>query len=151
MDINLFDSPHLRENLKPFTFTRPLGDIRIGILTIKEKWEALGAKVGFNTIAYLSHVFEGLPKATPVNGSVIPTAALSEVINALSTSEGLWHGELFVAGNIEGKPINWDGELITFSNTWNIFELNRAQIIADLELIKNQVKFVPLNDPHTIV
>ncbi|HQX03888.1 MAG TPA: putative sugar nucleotidyl transferase, partial [Flavobacterium sp.] len=38
MNYILFDGP-VRNALLPFTFTRPVADIRIGILTIREKWE----------------------------------------------------------------------------------------------------------------
>ena len=39
MNVILFDDPIIRLNLLPFTFTRPVGAIRVGILTIAEKWE----------------------------------------------------------------------------------------------------------------
>ena len=37
----LFDDKSLIEHLKPFTYTRPIGDLRVGILTIREKWEKI--------------------------------------------------------------------------------------------------------------
>ncbi|MGB5236727.1 MAG: putative sugar nucleotidyl transferase, partial [Flavobacteriaceae bacterium] len=40
MNYILFDG-QVRDSLLPFTFTRPVADIRIGILTIREKWETL--------------------------------------------------------------------------------------------------------------
>ncbi|MFM7327828.1 MAG: putative sugar nucleotidyl transferase, partial [Bacteroidota bacterium] len=39
MNIILFDSPVVRLNLLPLTFTRPVAALRCGILTIAEKWE----------------------------------------------------------------------------------------------------------------
>ncbi|MDZ7649825.1 MAG: putative sugar nucleotidyl transferase [Cytophagales bacterium] len=39
MNLILFDNPTIRQNLLPFTFTRPGTGIRGGILTIAEKWE----------------------------------------------------------------------------------------------------------------
>ncbi len=39
MNTIFFDSPSLRTHLLPFTFTRPIADLRVGILTIKEKFE----------------------------------------------------------------------------------------------------------------
>ena len=38
MNYILFDGP-VRNQLLPFTYTRPVADIRVGILTIREKWE----------------------------------------------------------------------------------------------------------------
>ncbi|MCB0464066.1 MAG: glucose-1-phosphate thymidylyltransferase, partial [Aequorivita sp.] len=40
MNYILFDG-NVRNQLLPFTFTRPVADIRVGILTIREKWEHL--------------------------------------------------------------------------------------------------------------
>ncbi|MBW8052090.1 MAG: glucose-1-phosphate thymidylyltransferase, partial [Cytophagales bacterium] len=39
MNIILFDDPQIRQSLLPLTFTRPVAALRIGILTIAEKWE----------------------------------------------------------------------------------------------------------------
>ena len=39
MDISRFTESHCREQLLPFTLTRHTADIRIGMFTIKEKWE----------------------------------------------------------------------------------------------------------------
>ena len=41
MNVILFDDPEIRLNLFPFTLTRPVASIRVGILTIAEKWEQL--------------------------------------------------------------------------------------------------------------
>ncbi|HER40991.1 MAG TPA: glucose-1-phosphate thymidylyltransferase, partial [Salinimicrobium catena] len=38
MNYILFDGP-ARDQFLPFTFTRPVAEMRIGILTIREKWE----------------------------------------------------------------------------------------------------------------
>ena len=54
----LFDDPIIRINLLPFTYTRPIGNIRVGILTINEKWEKwLGAVPSFQTAGYLEKKF----------------------------------------------------------------------------------------------
>ena len=48
MNLILFDCHKTRANLLPFTFTRPVADIRLGILTIREKWEKLLDKKSFS-------------------------------------------------------------------------------------------------------
>ena len=37
-NIVLFDGAY-HQKLKPLTFTRPVADLRVGILKIREKWE----------------------------------------------------------------------------------------------------------------
>ncbi len=41
MNIILFDDVNVKKNLLPMSFTRPLADFRVGITTIREKWERL--------------------------------------------------------------------------------------------------------------
>jgi hypothetical protein len=55
MNVILFDSN--RENYYPLTYTRPISDFRIGILTIKEKWEKYYKSVSVQTVDYLSAKF----------------------------------------------------------------------------------------------
>ena len=78
MNYILFDG-EVRENLLPFTFTRPVADIRIGILTIREKWEKyIAQSTSTLTEAYLS---EKYPLITTdnnilINATFLPNPAL---------------------------------------------------------------------------
>ena len=57
MNYILFDGPH-RDNLLPLTYTKPVADLRIGILTIREKWEKyLGSTTTTVTEDYLANKF----------------------------------------------------------------------------------------------
>ena len=81
----LFDGDR-RKALLPFTFTRPVGDIRIGILTIREKWERhLQAPVSFLTETYLSGKFplEAGSDNLLLQGSVLPDPGLVAAVQKL--------------------------------------------------------------------
>ena len=53
MKIILFDDKSWG-TLRPLTFTRPISELRVGILTIREKWEKrFGDKVAYLTKDYL--------------------------------------------------------------------------------------------------
>lgn len=84
--IVLFDGPS-RESLLPLTFTRPVCHLRIGILTIKEKWEhQFSGKVLVNTQEYLHERYgDELPDEDClfVDGSVIPTPTFILVLHDL--------------------------------------------------------------------
>ena len=41
-NIVLFDLPEVHCACLPITFTRAVSDVRVGILTIKEKWQLYG-------------------------------------------------------------------------------------------------------------
>ena len=88
MNYIIFDN-FRRNFLLPLTFTRPVADIRIGILTIREKWEYfLGEKTSSLTEDYLSVKYPIL-KADDnilINGSVIPNEKLVKEMATLDLS-----------------------------------------------------------------
>src|SRR5436853_2598421 len=97
MNYILFDD-ETRLSLLPFTFTRPVAEIRIGILTIREKWEHyLGKPVSFFTENFLSEKYPLNVEADNVliNGSVLPDANLVNDIKALKAGEKI-SGENFL-------------------------------------------------------
>ena len=89
MNYILFDGPS-RNNLLPFTFTRPVADIRIGILTVREKWEHfLGATTTTITEDYLSEKYPmvELEENVLINASYLPNLELVEMIKNLKDNE----------------------------------------------------------------
>src|ERR1051326_2918579 len=102
MNYILFDDN--RNDLLPFTFTRPVADIRIGILTIKEKWEKmLAAKVSFSTEQYLSKKFPSEFSIDTdnvwINGSVCPNEKLVGEIMKLKPGQEMCVGDVCIARN----------------------------------------------------
>ena len=99
MNYVLFDSS-VRDQLLPFTFTRPVADIRLGINTIREKWEYfLKQKTTSLTRDYLTEKF---PLKTQeenilINASVLPDKSLAEQVMKLEDGMVLVHGDLIVA------------------------------------------------------
>ena len=91
-----------RENLLPLTFTRPVCEIRVGILTIREKWEKyLKTKTSTITESYLGTKY---PLVTAkqnilINGSVCPNKNLVKEILALKSGEALVSEETIIAVN----------------------------------------------------
>ena len=94
MNYILFDG-NVRKSLLPFTFTRPVAEIRIGILTIREKWEAyLKTDISFKTEEYLSGKFPLITEHENVliNAAYLPNATLVEQIaNAAESMEACAH------------------------------------------------------------
>src|SRR3954463_14798313 len=99
MTINLFDDSSW-ESLRPLTFTRPVADLRIGILTIAEKWaKYLDTTFSFQTEPYLQAKFP-VKLGTDdlyINGSVCPDEGLVEAIIQLKTGEALKQGDFLIA------------------------------------------------------
>ena len=78
MEIILFDDES-RQSLLPLTHTRPVSEIRIGILRIREKWEIyFHGNYSYLTEPFLSKKFQFLPGKENlfINGSILPVATL---------------------------------------------------------------------------
>jgi UDP-N-acetylglucosamine diphosphorylase/glucosamine-1-phosphate N-acetyltransferase len=146
MNYILFDGPN-REALLPFTYTRPVADIRIGILTIREKWElSLGATTTTVTEDYLSEKYPmvEMKDNVMINASYLPSDALLNKIKNLSKNQAVYDGDTIVAFYSSEdqdvdfdlyKTFNFEGSIIKLETTWDIFSKNGAAIAADFELI----------------
>lgn len=147
MNYILFDGA-VRNALLPFTFTRPVADIRIGILTIREKWEKhLGLTTTTITEEYLEEKYPMVEMEENIllNASFCPTENLVEKVKNLSKNEAIFKGEDVIAFyttdsqeevNFEDyTQIEFEEELIQIKNTWDIFSYNGAAIQQDFKLV----------------
>ncbi len=168
MNIVLFDRPNTKANLLPFTFTRPIADIRIGILTIREKWEKmLPADYSYLTDSYLNRKFpfHKSKQNLYLNGSVLPDAKLIAAIHALKENQLLKRGETPIAfyGGIDTieelnasnfheslDQIDYSEDLLAINFTYDIFAKNREAMLRDFELITKGRKSHKIEDPHTV-
>jgi UDP-N-acetylglucosamine diphosphorylase/glucosamine-1-phosphate N-acetyltransferase len=146
MNYILFDGPH-RNALLPFTFTRPVADIRVGILTIREKWEKqLGSTTTSITEDYLSEKWPmvEMENNVMINASYLPNDILVAMIKNLEHNQAIFQEEEIVAFYAkEGEEVDFDSfEVLEFSNdcikienTWDIFQKNEVAIREDFELL----------------
>ena len=146
MNYILFDGPS-RNDLLPFTFTRPVADIRIGILTIREKWEKmLETTTSTRTEDHLSGKWplELAEENIFINSSYIPTPDLIESIRSLSANQKLVINEDIIAyfqkGNkdvdlSELESISIVTETLKVAHTWDIFSKNGKAIEMDFALL----------------
>ena len=107
-NVILFDDNY--ENLKPLTFTRPVSALRIGILTIREKWELLlGGKAPISVATSL-HLTKKYPthlekhQNLAINASIVPTIELQRyLVNDMPNNCMLLKGEIVVALKATGE------------------------------------------------
>lgn len=160
MNVILFDDPSIRLDLSPFTLTRPISEIRIGILTITEKWEKhLNIKACFHTVDYLQEKYPTQISADNlfINGAVCPDEALLSTIRNLKAGEGITKNKNWIA--VRSADISFDlckgqeyeQEVTIIDQVWKIFQHNGSQIKADFNLITRQRKSSELGDPHTVI
>lgn len=162
MNYILFDGS-ARNQLLPFTFTRPVADIRIGILTIREKWERLlGSTTSTVTEDYLSGKWPMVEMAENVmiNASYLPTPELLAQIENLETQQAIFDGEEVVAFfTHEDQEVDFEkytqielvGEIFQIKNTWDIFSKNGEAIQADFEMITLDRNSEPISTSNHVI
>ncbi len=155
MNYILFDGEH-RDALLPFTYTRPVADIRIGILTIREKWElSLGATTTTITEDYLSDKYPmvEMEQNVMINASYLPTRVLVSQIKNLKENQAIYNGDTMIAFfSLEDQEIDinnlevlqHEDPLLKVETTWDIFSKNGAAIQADYNLITTDRTSAPI-------
>ncbi|OXG04451.1 UDP-N-acetylglucosamine diphosphorylase/glucosamine-1-phosphate N-acetyltransferase [Flavobacterium araucananum] len=156
MNYILFDGP-VRNALLPFTFTRPVADILIGIMTIRQKWEArLGSTITTITEDYLSEKFPmvELEENVMINAAYLPNDTLAEMVSNLTTNQAIFKGDdviaFFTTENQEEvdfdsyEIIAYNEDTLTVEHTWDIFSKNDAAIREDFIYLTEDRKSQPI-------
>ncbi len=159
MNYILFDGEY-RNNLLPLTYTKPVADLRLGILTIREKWEKwLGSATTTVTEDYLSEKFPmvEMEENVMINASVLPNEKLVELITNLKPYQALLKGdELLAFYAKEGEEIDFDtfdiiefkDEFIQIKHSWDLFQNNGEALESDFDLITAGRESAPI--PETV-
>jgi UDP-N-acetylglucosamine diphosphorylase/glucosamine-1-phosphate N-acetyltransferase len=159
MNYILFDGD-VRTSLLPFTFTRPVADIRVGITTLREKWEVfLKAETSSLTEDYLQEKFPLVLKSDNVfiNGSLVSTKQLADCIQQLEVNQKLVDAnQLIIAYRATENlsdlsnfdTISFSENIIQIKNTWDIFEKNDEVLRQDFASLSQNRQSQPI--PKTV-
>ena len=164
MNYILFDD-YTWQNLLPLTFTKPVSEIRIGILTISEKWEKyLSSKVSFQTQSHLAKKYKAnyTNDSLFINGKICPTDELMSLISHLKLNTGIKKNNTLIAyRDSKALPLDLevalassseiDSEYIFVENVWDIFSKNGNAINADFELITKGRTSQTLSTSNTVI
>lgn len=163
MNYILFDGP-ARTALLPFTYTRPVADIRIGILTIREKWEKyLGSTTTTLTEEYLSDKYPmvELEENVMINASYLPNENLVAIITNLNSNQAVFKGDAVIAFFTNDSQeevdfdqyeiIEFDGDCLTVEHTWDIFAKNDAAIREDFALLTEDRISQPISKTVNVI
>ncbi|TVZ53251.1 GlmU family protein [Dokdonia sp. Hel_I_53] len=147
MNYILFDG-NVRNQLLPFTYTRPVTDLRVGIMTIREKWEfLLGSTTSTVTEEYLSEKWPmvELEENVMINSSYLPSKNLANIVKGISGKQAFFDGDEVIAFSVtEGEEVNFDAyeciqynapDVLRIEHTWDIFAKNGEAIARDFEMI----------------
>lgn len=162
-NIILFDDKVARENLLPLSFTRPVADMRFGIMTIREKWEkALPGTYSYLTVDYLSKKYP--TAATSENvfiaGNVCPDDELVAMIKTLKVGDAITSDKGLVAfcGSLTNFECHqWHNETrlrhtpLAINMLYDIFLNNNKALEQDFKMLTAGRKSMPLSKTNTIV
>jgi UDP-N-acetylglucosamine diphosphorylase/glucosamine-1-phosphate N-acetyltransferase len=161
-NIILFDN-ETRENLLPLTFTRPVCELRMGVLRIREKWERwLNATASFITQDYLSAKY-GIDYDDNnyfINGSALPSPELVALVRQMEYNEALLQGEELIAARLDARQLEklmkdddieelkgielGNTPFIKINGLTDLFSQNARAIAQDVELLTKKGKFLPV-------
>lgn len=162
MNYILYDGA-VRERMLPFTYTKPVSELRIGILTIAEKWEKyLGTTITNLTEGYLEEKFPMVefPENVFIDASILPNEALVAAITNLKHNELLYQEETtiaFFANDTQEvadfdsyEHIEFEGEFIQLRNKTDLFTLNDQALEDDFKLLTKDRKSQPIGKSNQV-
>jgi UDP-N-acetylglucosamine diphosphorylase/glucosamine-1-phosphate N-acetyltransferase len=158
-NIILYDVAEVHENLLPITFTRPISEIRVGINTIREKWQRMlpGQYSHLVSVDYLAPKFLRIEVDTTndyyIASHVCPTAELVRAIEALPSGSCLSVGGEVVArhGKEATTVVELDTKVIALHTLPDIFLYNGEAIVSDFEQLTAGRTSQPLSDTVTVI
>ncbi|MBN2681178.1 MAG: GlmU family protein [Bacteroidales bacterium] len=166
MNIILTDNAK-RENLLPLTFTRPVGEIRVGAFTFAERWKKIfNANVSFYTLCYLSKKYPSNIKETNIliDGGIFPDHNIIQLIKKLKLNQALVYNGAIVAANVSESEVmptdqlnisNFEcfelEKLLEINYCFDIFRLNGEAIDIDYKLITKGRKSAVPSTTNTLI
>jgi UDP-N-acetylglucosamine diphosphorylase/glucosamine-1-phosphate N-acetyltransferase len=164
MNLVLVDEVSVWQNLLPLTFTKPISKLRVGILTIDEKWKNYFPEASLSYICQ-DHLNTKFPYKTTnqavfINSCVLPNEQLVSAIGALQENEVLKTGESFIA--FKGTKQQFDAiqkatikiyndPIITIKHVYDLFKKNGEAITSDFERITKGKRSKPLSESVTVI
>lgn len=145
----------LHKRFAPLTLTRPVGDLRMGILTNTERWKLLAdAEIYYDTEAYLQRKFAISQYCDiTINASLIPSKEIAEMILALPENGVLkFDGIELAKKGTASEEIEWKGEKpLIISQRWHLYQFNDIALKNDFKILTENRVSQPLSDTNTVI
>jgi len=157
--MNIVFTEPFRNNLLPFTYTKPVSELRCGILTLAEKWQQFFKEATFSNLteAYLAKKYPSTITEDNlfINASVIPTQKLVNEIEGLDKNSSLVQGDVVIAKRAsnfdeELNSTEYSDDLLVVKHTWEIFSLNHRAIALDFEVLTTDRVSQPIPEHVTV-
>lgn len=164
-NIILFDAPSVRDNLLPITYTRPVSEIRFGILTFTEKWkkEYPDSVISYLTVDYLKEkfpTFNSEDESLFIAGHIAPDDEFEHAVASLSDGDALLYNDEVVAyrgllEDFENQNFKvfkkYESELLSIKMLYDIFRKNGEAMERDFRKITKGRASQPVSGTNTII
>lgn len=170
MHIILFDD-ETREHLLPLTYTRPVAELRLGLLTIREKWQHVfpEATMAYITQDYLAEKFpiDFGEENLVINGSALPSDQLCTLLQQMDMNEAFLLGGELIAAKLderqferlvkdqdikELKGFDLEGtDFIKVNRLWDLYTNNFRAIQEDVERLASIRTFITPSDTNRVL
>jgi UDP-N-acetylglucosamine diphosphorylase/glucosamine-1-phosphate N-acetyltransferase len=160
MNYILFDD-HLHQQFLPLTYTRPISELRLGILTLKEKWEHyLKSSTSYKTEDYLASKYTERVEGENlyINSRYLPSVALLTAIKNLEFGQALKHDDIVLAYLLKKeesidlstfKDVQVDFDVDCIETVTDLFSKNHTAIHSDFKLLTEGRTSQPIPDTVT--
>lgn len=148
MKIILFDNQDDHYDLLPLSFTRPICDFRVGITTIRQKWESFlpDAEIHALPVDFLRERFGQPDDATEemlfVSGAVVPDVDMAARIVSLKKGQAIMSEDRPLAFRGGWKDLEerkyddiFEEDLRRLRNVYDVFILNPEVLVEDYRRI----------------
>ena len=152
-----------RQALLPFTFTRPIAELRVGITTISKKWEHwLGQSVSYLTEAYLEvkYPLQLEEDNIVIFATFLPDDSLAAAVSSLPSNGFLTYQDEVVAYRTrtpmnaferpEHGEVKYENEVLSIKQSWDIFSKNDRVLRADFQWLTQGRKSRPISKTNTV-
>lgn len=163
MNIILFDGPEW-ENMRPLTLTKPFAELRIGILSFRDRWmKYLGGNYSYLSRAYLSekYLVHAESQNLFINPAFFPNTVFAEAIQHLKEGESLWQNDQLMAAcmsldDFKNQRFEESGKKsgVTAAHVrylWELFTYNEFAIKNDFDLLTKGRRSQPVSKTNQVL
>jgi UDP-N-acetylglucosamine diphosphorylase/glucosamine-1-phosphate N-acetyltransferase len=167
MSVILFDD-QFRSNLLPLVYTRPVSELRVGILSIADKWRKhLKTDVAYLTESYLQEKYplQYFPNNLFINAAICPDEELIRTLDTLKDGDALSSSQLLIAVRLSEadarefsplhtdkfRPVEYSKPFVRLAFPDHIFSHNDIEIRKDFELITKGRQSASLSSTNIIL
>lgn len=161
MNVILFNEKE-QQDLLPLTFMKPCGELRMGILTFRERWEKfLGIKMSYHTLPYLSKLFPKVEEEYNLflNPTYFPTSELFDTLLNLKNGKAISYKNEIIAfkgthQDFEDKNWTsqaWETELTHIQRPYDLFIYNDKALDFDFDLLTRDRISQPISETNGLI